>query len=437
MSLRPTRLQQACTAPTMSQIANTLHSSRLTGNMHRGRTILAQELVDMIIDFLHADRAALAACSLTCHAWLPAAHLHLFYSVDASVRTLQTLCERLERWPQLAARVQCLSVGDRKSSDKEMPAAAEMVAEVRRLATLLPSVTHMKISGRFLRWSADTAWNVLRALSCELSHVARLDLAHVAFFAFYHFAEFLSGFTALRRVTLLEVGWALELNLGGDTALRLAHPLAVALCVKSGPRQAHCCVEWIARQRPAPELHGFLLHVEYEGGLLTRTLLQSPLAASIRTLYLRCDTFAEGANELVRGIGHCTSLRELRFASPLSPENFKTHQAIITSIISSIKSEHLAFITFALTCEHPETVLLDADTLRALGTMLSTPALGRCRAQVIMLTNEDLGDFPDPEPLREQWAALGAPLPLSFRPQNALRYGATRGIPWTALASCQ
>ena len=128
-------------------------------------------------------------------------------------------------------------------------------------------------------------------------------------------------------------------------------------------------------------------------------------------------------------------MRKLRFASPFFPEIFKTHQAVIANIISSIKSEHLAVISFALMCEHPETTLLDADTLRALSDVLSMPALGRCRAQVILLTNKEFVYFPDLEPMREQWAALGAPVPLSFRSDKALWYGATYGIPRTALAS--
>ena len=42
---------------------------------------LPAEVQDLIIDQLHGDRVSLEACSLTCRAWLPRAHHHLFRSV--------------------------------------------------------------------------------------------------------------------------------------------------------------------------------------------------------------------------------------------------------------------------------------------------------------------------------------------------------------------
>lgn len=49
--------------------------------MHRFCWYIPPELRDLIIDHLHTDRAALKACGLTCHAWLPRARYHLFHTV--------------------------------------------------------------------------------------------------------------------------------------------------------------------------------------------------------------------------------------------------------------------------------------------------------------------------------------------------------------------
>ncbi|KAF7975691.1 hypothetical protein HWV62_8805 [Athelia sp. TMB] len=410
----------------MSSIAATDNSLCLTGNMQCSYAIFAQELVDMIVDFLYDDRATLAACGLTCRSWLPAARFHLFYRVEVSPFTFQSLCEVFERWPHLAVHVQSLSVGDRALSDQKTPPADEMVAQVHRLTALLTSVRYLRISGRFLRWTARRAWPVLRALSSSMSQVTHLDVLYLTVLALGDWAVFLSNFTALRRVSLFQVFWGV--GDGPDPALRLAHPLTMEIYIHR-PQLARPFYDWIARQQPVPELHGFLLHVEYEGGLLTRALLQSPLAASIRVLYLRYDMIAGGADALARGIGHCTRLRELRFASPIFPEVFKPRQNAIANIISSIRSEYLVVVSFALICEHPETAPLDADTLQGLANALRTPALGGlCRAEVILLTSEDSGDYPDLEPLREQWAALGAPVPLSFRSTQIVLYNF--GFPW-------
>ncbi|KAJ7642135.1 hypothetical protein FB45DRAFT_1126439 [Roridomyces roridus] len=48
---------------------------------------LPRELCDLIIDHLHADRAALAACSLVCRAWVPASRFHLFDHISLSETT--------------------------------------------------------------------------------------------------------------------------------------------------------------------------------------------------------------------------------------------------------------------------------------------------------------------------------------------------------------
>ncbi|KAK0497738.1 hypothetical protein EDD18DRAFT_1159106 [Armillaria luteobubalina] len=40
--------------------------------------ILPPELCDIIIDFLHTDRASLISCSIVCKSWLPASRLHLW-----------------------------------------------------------------------------------------------------------------------------------------------------------------------------------------------------------------------------------------------------------------------------------------------------------------------------------------------------------------------
>lgn len=40
------------------------------------------ELTDLVIDFLHNDRASLKNCSLVSHQWLPAARYHLFHTLN-------------------------------------------------------------------------------------------------------------------------------------------------------------------------------------------------------------------------------------------------------------------------------------------------------------------------------------------------------------------
>ncbi|KAJ7045954.1 hypothetical protein C8F04DRAFT_455179 [Mycena alexandri] len=70
----------------------------------------AQELIDMIIDFLHDSPASLLSCALVCSAWVPSSQLHLFrdvrmranYESDPRLRSLPSF-EVLESCTQFAA----------------------------------------------------------------------------------------------------------------------------------------------------------------------------------------------------------------------------------------------------------------------------------------------------------------------------------------------
>ncbi|KAJ6535073.1 hypothetical protein B0H19DRAFT_964200, partial [Mycena capillaripes] len=42
------------------------------------RASLPRELCDLVVDYLHADRASLGSCALVCRAWVPASRFHLF-----------------------------------------------------------------------------------------------------------------------------------------------------------------------------------------------------------------------------------------------------------------------------------------------------------------------------------------------------------------------
>ncbi|KAJ7753636.1 hypothetical protein DFH07DRAFT_774037 [Mycena maculata] len=45
-------------------------------------TTLPRELCDFVVDYLHAERAALGTCALVCRAWVPASRFHLFEHIS-------------------------------------------------------------------------------------------------------------------------------------------------------------------------------------------------------------------------------------------------------------------------------------------------------------------------------------------------------------------
>ncbi|KAJ7105398.1 hypothetical protein C8R43DRAFT_1046736 [Mycena crocata] len=48
------------------------------------RAVLPRELCDLVVDYLHAERATLSACALVCRAWVPASRFHLFAHIVLS-----------------------------------------------------------------------------------------------------------------------------------------------------------------------------------------------------------------------------------------------------------------------------------------------------------------------------------------------------------------
>jgi hypothetical protein len=54
------------------------------------------ELTDRIIDFLHSDKRALAACSLVCKSWIPASRCHLFREFTLTSANAQAFLELFE-----------------------------------------------------------------------------------------------------------------------------------------------------------------------------------------------------------------------------------------------------------------------------------------------------------------------------------------------------
>jgi hypothetical protein len=82
----------------------------LTGSPNDGRSVvegahglstlhvrlgLPPELIDIIIELLHDDRAALAICALVCRSWVPASRSHLFSKIDITPQNWKVASELL------------------------------------------------------------------------------------------------------------------------------------------------------------------------------------------------------------------------------------------------------------------------------------------------------------------------------------------------------
>jgi hypothetical protein len=57
---------------------------------------LPSELIDAVIDHLHSDKMALAACALVCKEWLPASRYHLYSTISVNEGNIQKFFDTLD-----------------------------------------------------------------------------------------------------------------------------------------------------------------------------------------------------------------------------------------------------------------------------------------------------------------------------------------------------
>jgi len=89
------------------------------------------ELTNHIIDYLHADKDALAACSMVCKAWLPRARHHVFGRMRIELSTADRLFE-LINFPlsTITPYVHHLDIGSVRGSVRLVQLAVSVIRRV-------------------------------------------------------------------------------------------------------------------------------------------------------------------------------------------------------------------------------------------------------------------------------------------------------------------
>ncbi|KAF7975674.1 hypothetical protein HWV62_8771 [Athelia sp. TMB] len=256
--------------------------------------MLVQEIFDVIIDFLHNDKMALATCSLTCLTWVPAARFHLFYEVTAHSETFPLLVKLLETSPHIRSMIKSLVVQGRDSQQRNTPArrrqsnSADIVlaSKLAMLTTLIPDVKFLRISA--VDWELFILENILHVLARTLSCVAHLDLERVKLRTFSHFTSLICSFPKLRQLSLDGISW----DANSTSASVLIQPLAVDVSYLRNVGHARCLIGWLLAQDPEPEVRTFFMQVGLDEGYdVGRRLLQSALGASVQRLHLSLEKF--------------------------------------------------------------------------------------------------------------------------------------------------
>ncbi|CCM03808.1 uncharacterized protein FIBRA_05956 [Fibroporia radiculosa] len=171
---------------------------------------LPQELVDQVIDHLWDDFVSLAACSLTCHAWLPSSRTHLFRHVDLdSPSACFRFQQLLKTSPKIAPFVRKVRVRSYSLSQKPPALGYEEImweSHVPRLLSRLPRLTDLNISS--LNWGTLHLTAVHGgAFLSRLGSVKRLTLADVHFETSAQVRSMLAAASNLEELYFDRVYW--------------------------------------------------------------------------------------------------------------------------------------------------------------------------------------------------------------------------------------
>lgn len=151
---------------------------------------LPAELTDHVIDYLHNDPRALAACALTCRQWLPAARYHVFGDITLCASTCKTFAELIAASPELAlvvrsVKLSSIILGSRAWQNVDFT-FLHSLASVARLI-----LSRVRIEGA-----------VFDALVQTLPSVSHLIIHSCWFAGLYDFAAMASSFPHLQDLSI-------------------------------------------------------------------------------------------------------------------------------------------------------------------------------------------------------------------------------------------
>ncbi|KAI0932020.1 hypothetical protein AcW1_000735 [Taiwanofungus camphoratus] len=331
-------------------------------------TIVPLELCDYIIDFLHNDRRALAACSLTCRAWLPAARFHLFDSIVLYNARLCTAFNRLlENSPALGLYVRELSIAKLSSSGRLEEDAAELSFVQRLLPSIFRHLVQLKSLGLSL---LDVNVTIRSSLAQRLS-VTELVLQYCQFPAFADFLLLFYSFPQLQSLTVRGVTW-----MAGFVGLHPRSTVAPRLrkLVLGRDIDIEALVKWMLVGSHYHDIESISMCCTSEGDASAVGPLLEALGPSLKHLELDWyrSTIKNVSLPSAFAIHHCTSLNTVSLRCVIS---YECTLPWVTSFLSDLNSTQIRKIAFEIRLLGS----LDALDWEAIGGLLSEPRFSNLR----------------------------------------------------------
>jgi len=161
---------------------------------------IPQELVDIIIDYLHSDQDALCNCALVCKNWIPSSRFHLSVKTGHSYLISRSYIEflRLLDAPSctLVPFLRRLVIQDERDD-------CFQACEVSHLLHQLPALHSISVQ----LWHCDKTWHEASGLFSGFTKITDVSIGGTYFDEFNDFLDFACSFPSLKSLHLFDLEW--------------------------------------------------------------------------------------------------------------------------------------------------------------------------------------------------------------------------------------
>jgi hypothetical protein len=216
---------------------------------------LPAEIIEVIVDHLHDDRSALAACSSASSAFIVPARHHLFSEVVLECSHICTFLRLLDvPWCTIATQIKRVIVGQRKKTPGWNREKCYYVpADGPRLVSRLQAVRYIRFAHISLGDISPPFWYLLH----ELKGVKEMEIHHIAFETPEQFFQYICSLPALKSLSLSNPSTGKVPN---DVAqYRPKAPFCIPLLDVG--KLSHGILGWFLAQDSIPPVHTFCINL--------------------------------------------------------------------------------------------------------------------------------------------------------------------------------
>lgn len=309
-------------------------------------TVVPNELADYILDFLHDDRKALKACSLTCRIWYPTARYHLYRQVHltspAACETFYQLlqCEDTRHLGQFTRYLHVSKAIAHTTGDKPQD-----VIHHQRWSSIFSAVPNVETFHMSFLEMDNTFYSHIIP---NFARTTDLTLQYCRFSSFGDFASVLLAFPSLERCTLRGISWENgQLAFTHTAGEQRETQIRIKGLTLGRDIDLQLLVEWLLQEHLCDELESITACCAFESDAAVMGELLRAAAPNLKQVDLDwyCSSYRDVRLPFDFTLASCSSLRTLALRCPIA-----LHSQVpwVNSLVSDVDATQLETITLEI-----------------------------------------------------------------------------------------